>query len=47
MTAAEELAELTAEAEAELPPKRDCLPLVFVHGLAGWGEGTKINRIMP
>ena len=28
-------------------PKKDCAPIVFVHGLGGWGEGAAINPIMP
>ena len=26
---------------------KDCCPIVFVHGLGGWGEGAGINGVMP
>ncbi|MCL2023236.1 MAG: hypothetical protein FWG82_02570 [Oscillospiraceae bacterium] len=27
--------------------KKDCYPIVFVHGLGGWGEGAKLNNSLP
>ncbi|MCL2512300.1 MAG: hypothetical protein FWF08_00240 [Oscillospiraceae bacterium] len=34
------------------PPKpadvmKDCYPIVFVHGLGGWGEGAALNNVLP
>jgi len=26
---------------------KDCCPIVFVHGLGGWGEGAALNSIVP
>ena len=28
-------------------PKKNCSPIVFVHGLGGWGEDTPINGVSP
>ena len=28
-------------------PMKDCYPIVFVHGMGGWGDGAPINGIMP
>ena len=32
---------------AAKPEPKDCCPIVFVHGLGGWGEGALIDPIMP
>jgi len=32
---------------AAKPEKKDCVPIVFVHGLGGWGEGTLIDMVVP
>jgi len=32
---------------AQNAPQKDCYPIVFVHGLGGWGEGSPVNKIMP
>ena len=29
------------------PRKKDCAPIVFVHGLGGWGEGAGLNEFFP
>ena len=29
------------------PAKKDLCPIVFVHGLGGWGEGALIDKAMP
>lgn len=28
-------------------PEKNCAPIVLVHGLGGWGEGTKLYDIVP
>jgi len=37
---------ISAQAK-ETVPKKDCYPIVFVHGMGGWGDGAPINGIMP
>jgi len=32
---------------AKAPEPKDCAPIVFVHGLGGWGQGALIDPIMP
>ena len=32
---------------AAKPEQKDCCPIVFVHGLGGWGEGALIDAVMP
>ena len=32
---------------APAPEPRDCCPIVFVHGLGGWGEGALFDKVMP
>jgi triacylglycerol lipase len=29
------------------PEPKDCYPIVFVHGLGGWGDGTGVNYLVP
>ena len=37
---------LAAPAVAK-PAARDCCPIVFVHGLGGWGQGALLDLLMP
>ncbi|MCL2300082.1 MAG: alpha/beta fold hydrolase [Firmicutes bacterium] len=32
---------------AAKPAAKDCCPIVFVHGLGGWGEGALMDAVMP
>ena len=32
---------------AAKPEQKDCVPIVFVHGLGGWGQGAFIDAVVP
>ena len=47
LTLAVSLCVLPAAAADQTCPSSKSDPVVFVHGLMGWGQRDKINRIMP